>query len=59
MFLYLDRPRSAMIYPLDRSCLGHMVQNLQYNPNIDKQIIHNLAHILTGIDHVLDIPRVI
>ena len=35
------------------------VQNLQYDSNIDKQIIHNLAHILTGIDHVLDIPGVI
>ena len=30
------------------------VQNLQYNPNIDKQIIHNLAHLLYSneIDHV-------
>ena len=40
---------------------GTQTQNLQYNRNIDTQIIHNVAHLLylTGIDHVLDIPRVI
>ena len=42
MILYLDRSRSAMIYPLDRSWLVHGV-NIY---NIDKQIVHNLAHIL-------------
>ena len=36
-------------------------QDSQDDRNIDKQIIHNLAiyYILTGIDHVLDIPCVI
>ena len=44
MILYLDRLRSAMIYPLDRSWLGHGADI--YRINIDKQIIHNLAHLL-------------
>ena len=42
---------------------GTQTPNLQYNLNIDTQIIHNLAHLLysnlTGKDHVLDVPRVI
>ena len=45
MILYLDRSWSAMIYPLDRSRQGHGV-DIQDNLNIDKQIIHNLAHLL-------------
>ena len=61
MILYLDRSWSAMIYPLDRSCLLH---RLKIN-SIISTLIHKLFlilhiySILTGIDHVLDIPHVI
>ena len=61
MILYLDRSRSAMIYPLDRSCLGQGVKIYRIISTLINKlfIILHIYYILTGIDHVLDIPRVI
>ena len=61
MILYLDRSRSAMIYPLDRSCLGHRLKIYSIISTLIHKsfIILHIYYILTGIDHVLDIPRVI
>ena len=56
MILYLDRSGSAMIYPLDRSCLGH---RLTIYSIMKLFIILHIYYILTGIDHVMDIPFVI
>ena len=61
MILYLDRSRSAMIYPLDRSCLGHgykIYRIISTSINNWFTILH-IYYILTWIDHVLDIPCVI
>ena len=46
MILYLDRSRSGMIYALDRSCLAHGFEMYRIYINIDKQLIHNFAHLL-------------
>ena len=57
MILYLDRSRSAMIYILDRSCLGHRFRI----DRIISTLIHTLFiilhiyYVLTEIVHVLDI----
>ena len=61
MILYLDRSRSAMIYPLDRLCLGHRFKIYSIIPTLINKlfIILFIYYILTGIEHVLDIPHVI
>ena len=60
MILYLDRSRSAMIYPLDRSWLVHGVNIYRIISTLINKlfIILHIYHILMGIDHVLDIPLV-
>ena len=61
MILYLDRSQSAMIYPLDRSCLGHRLKIYRITSTLIHKlfIILHIYFILTGIDHVLAISHVI
>ena len=61
MILFLDRSQSATIYPLDRSCLGHRHKIYSIISTLIQKlfIILHIYYNLTGIDHVLDIPRVI
>ena len=61
MILYLDRSRPAMIYPLDRSWLGHRLKIYRIVSTLIHTlfIILHIYFILTGIDHVLVIPYVI
>ena len=61
MTLYLDKSRPALIYSLDKLCLA---QEFKIGPNLDRKsrILHitiDIFFIIIGIDHVIDIFRVI
>ena len=61
MILYLDTSGSAIIYPLDRLGLGFGVNIYRMILTLISKlfIILHFYYVLTGIDHVLDIRRVI